>query len=419
MKITIVGAGVSGLIAAKVLEDNGFYPTIIEASGRAGGRLKTDVVDGFTLDHGFQVLLSAYPAVQKYIDFVDLKCKSFSPGALIFMNGTQKTIGDPIRDLSLLFPTMLSGIGNFSDKLKILKLNKRLKSKRVEEIFQTPEKTTKEYLEDFGFSNDIIGKFFAPFFTGIFLETDLKTSSRMFEFVFKMFAEGLALLPKDGIEAIPKQLVKGLKSTSFLFDTKVAKIGENVIILEDGTEVRSDFSIDATDAKGLVSKGQPRSINWKSCVNLYFTTRQKVIKKSLIGLIADQNSLINNISYPDSLHAKIPSSSNDEAFNLLSVTVVKEHALSDAQLVEEVKSELELFCGISQVEFLKLYQIKKALPQISDLKYAKTPQETQSSETLFLAGDAELNGSLNAAILSGEAAALGVLAQINKTNDGS
>ena len=68
-KIHIIGAGVSGLIASKVLEDNGYKPIIIEAADRAGGRVKTDIVEGYQLDHGFQVLLTAYPSAQKYLNF--------------------------------------------------------------------------------------------------------------------------------------------------------------------------------------------------------------------------------------------------------------------------------------------------------------------------------------------------------------
>lgn len=60
-KIHIIGAGISGLIAARVLEDNGYSPIIIEATDRPSGRVKTDIINGYQLDHGFQVLLTAYP----------------------------------------------------------------------------------------------------------------------------------------------------------------------------------------------------------------------------------------------------------------------------------------------------------------------------------------------------------------------
>ena len=154
-KIHIIGAGVSGLIAARVLEDNGYSPVIIEATERAGGRMKTDIVNGFQLDHGFQVLLTAYPAAQKYLDFDALELQQFLPGASIFKSGKQKIIGDPLKELSLLFSTLFSGIGNVGDKLKILKLNSDLKKKSTSVIFSEKEQTTFSYLQAVGFSNEI------------------------------------------------------------------------------------------------------------------------------------------------------------------------------------------------------------------------------------------------------------------------
>ena len=214
-KIHIIGAGVSGLIAAQVLENYGYQPTIIEATSSVGGRVKSDLVNGYSLDRGFQVLLTSYPAAKKYLDFETLTLQKLLPGAVIFKNGKAQTIGDPLRSISLLIPTLFSSIGSLSDKLKILKLNTLLKKKNVDTIFKEDEKTTFQYLKDIGFSEEMIQTFFKPFFSGIFLEPNLDTSSRMFEFVYKMFGEGLAVLPKAGIQAISDQLKDNLKNTKF------------------------------------------------------------------------------------------------------------------------------------------------------------------------------------------------------------
>ncbi|SFJ40193.1 FAD-dependent oxidoreductase [Olleya namhaensis] len=408
-KIHIIGAGVSGLIASKVLEDNGYKSTIIEATDRVGGRVKTDTIDGYQLDHGFQVLLTAYPSAQKYLNIEALELQHFLPGATVFSNGSKKTIGDPLRNMTLLFPTLFSGIGTLQDKFKILKLNSLLKNAALTEIFDKTEQTTLQYLTDFGFSEDMITRFFKPFFSGIFLEPNLETSSRMFEFVYKMFGEGFAALPKDGIEAIPKQLKGNLKQTTFKFDTKVKSVEDGKIILEDNTELTSDFTIIATEASKLTGNNKQSKVKWKSCDTLYFETDIRVIDKPLIGLVVDNDALINNIFY----HTSIPSNAVNKK-ELLSVTVVKTHGLNSESLIMRVKQELMQYCKIDTSTCLKHYAIAHALPKLEGLKYDMLPKDTKFSDRVFLAGDTQLNGSLNAAMLSGEKAAL----QIIQTIDG-
>jgi protoporphyrinogen oxidase len=402
--IYIIGAGVSGLIAAKVLEDNGFYPIVIEATDRVGGRVKTDIVNNYQLDHGFQVVLTAYPAAQKYLNFDALALQEFLPGAAVFFNGKQKVLGDPLRKFSLLLPTQFSGIGTFTDKFKILALNFRLKNTSLKTIFEKPEKTTHAYLIDLGFSEEIIARFFKPFFSGIFLEDQLSTSSRMFEFVYKMIGEGLATVPKAGIEAIPKQLKRNLKQTNFLFNTKVKSVEEHTITLTDGTKLESHFTIIATEVNGLLPQKPMQKTAWKSCETFYFETNARSIDQPLIGLISDKDALINSVFYATSLETNTKGKKE-----LLSVTVVKKHNLSPELLQIQVENDLKKYCGIETIRCIKHYTIAKALPNLNDLKYAKTPAETQWTDTLFLAGDTQLNGSLNAAMIAGENAAMGVV----------
>ena len=402
--IHIIGGGISGLIAARVLEEYGLSATIIEATDRLGGRVKTDVVDGYSLDHGFQVLLTAYPAAKKYLDFDALALQEFLPGSAIFKNGKQKIIGDPLRNLSLLLPTLFSGIGTVNDKLKILALNRRLKKKSIQNIFAEKEQTTLAYLENIGFSETIITDFFIPFFSGIFLENKLETSSRMFEFVYKMFGQGNAALPKDGIQAIPKQLFEKLKSTTIIFNTKVKSVENGSIKLESGETLKSNFTIIATQASGLVSNLKNQATLWKSCDTLYFEVAKREIKKPLIGLIAMHNALINNIFYHTSLQTSATATKE-----LLSVTVIDRQNLTNKQLVTEVQKELKELCNIDFCTFIKQYNIPMALPKLQDIQYEMLPSETRLTETIFLAGDTQLNGSLNAAMIAGERAALEVI----------
>lgn len=402
--IHIIGGGISGLVAAQVLENHGVSPVIIEGTDKVGGRVKTDTVNGYKLDHGFQVLLTAYPAAKQYLDYDCLDLQKFVPGASIFKNKNQKIIGDPLRDISLIFSTLFSGIGTVSDKIKIMKLNTYLKKKSIEAIFEEKEDNTFNYLKNYGFSEGMIADFFTPFFSGIFLETKLETSSRMFEFVYKMFGDGLAVLPKKGIQAISDQLKSKLNNTTFLFNSAVKEVKDNTILLQDHSEIKSHITIIATEANTLVSNLKNQETEWKSCDTLYFETEKRVIQKPIIGLIANKSSLVNNIFYHTSVHTN-----NTSDKELLSVNIVNNHQLNEAQLINKVQQELKEHCKIEGLHFLKRFQIKKALPNLTNLQYEISSTETKLKSTLFLAGDQLLNGSLNAAMIAGERAALGVI----------
>ncbi|GGE44714.1 protoporphyrinogen/coproporphyrinogen oxidase [Psychroflexus planctonicus] len=402
-KIVIVGAGVSGLVAAINLEKAGFKPIVIDQSDRVGGRVKTDYRDGLQFDHGFQVLLKKYPAAVKYLDYDLLELQDFYPGSCIFYKQSKFTIGDPSRKSSLLFPTIFAKIGSVSDKWKVLQLSNAVKKKSFDDIFLAPEQTTLAYLQNKGFSDEIIQKFFKPFFTGIFLEDELSTSSRKFEFVYKMFAEGNAAIPKKGIQAIPNQLAAQLKQTQFEFNMKVAEIKDQELILENKKKIPYDYAIIAAEAWPLISNLKNQESKWKSVENLYFEVKNKVIDKPLIGLVADEAALINNIHYQNI---------KDTNHFLLSVSVVKLHHLNKDDLIKQVEKELQTYCGIESVEFKRYYKIKKALPVMYTVNYMMPPSETQLKDRVFLAGDQLSNGSLNAAMLNGESAARAVIAKI-------
>ena len=410
-RINIIGAGISGLTAAKVLEEKGYYPVIIESSNNVGGRVKTEIIEGYQLDVGFQVLLTEYPAAKKHLNYTDLKLQKLLPGALIYKNRVEKKIGNPISNLSFVIPTLFSSIGTLFDKIKICKLHLKLRFKSLEDIFKSHEKNTYNYLQELGFSEEIINDFFRPFFSGIFLETELETSSRMFEFVFKMFGQGHVAIPKLGMQAIPKQMAKNLTKTTFKFNSKVSAVTENEIILNDQTKIQSDYTIITADLDNLINNFKTPKQKWKSCVNLYFETEKRNISDPLIGLISKKNTVVNNLFYPSSISQKYKG-----VKELLSVTVIDSQKYSNTSLVEQVKKELKDICNINVGRLIKQYVITKALPDLKELQYKGECSEQQLSKSVFLAGDTLLNGSLNAAFISGEMAAI-KLASIDSLNE--
>ncbi len=396
----IIGAGISGLISAYELEQAGYHPTVFEKSSAVGGRVKTLQENGYALDLGFQVLLSAYPMAKKYLDLKALKLDYLESGALIYSHGRSYRIGDPLRNWKMLLPTLLADVGSLADKLKIFKLNRLLKKKSLEDIFHSPEQSTRAYLEEFGFSEKIIQRFFKPFFAGIFLESELATSSRMFEFVYKMFGEGYATIPQAGIGAISEQLKSKLKHTQFHFNTAVDEVSNEHIALLSGDKVAHNGVIIATPPSKLLSNLNNQEIAWKSCQCLYFEVDQTNIPPKTIALVADANKYSNNLyAYTDAKTGK----------TLLSVTVVKAHNLSDQNLVAAVTEEVKQYTGATAVNIIQHYPIKQALPNIENLKGTVQPSESQMLENVFLAGDHLLNGSLNAAMESGRLAAKALL----------
>lgn len=394
----IIGAGISGLVAAIELERAGFSPTILEATDRVGGRVKTDSINDYPVDHGFQVLLTEYPEAKRYLDYDKLDLIRFSPGSVIYQKGKPLKIGDPMRNTSFLWSTIAANIGSLSDKMKILKLSNRLKKNSISDIFKSPEKSTLHYLQDFGFSERMINNFFQPFFAGIYLEEDLHTSSRMFEFVYKMFSTGDAAIPRNGMQAIPEQLANQLTKTTFRFNTKVSSLQDKTIILSTGEELKADQIIIATDAGSFFPSEKQEKNEWKSCYTIYLTTEKSALNETIIALLPNKNELVNNFHFLDDIFGT-------KGKSIVSVTVVKSFNGTEEELINQVKSELKQHCNIETGEVVKLHHIKNALPNICDLNYEPTDEAVTISNSVYTCGDHLANGSLNAAMASGRKAA--------------
>ncbi len=412
--VIIIGGGVSGLTAAIYLEEEGLKPLLIEATGRVGGRIKTDHYKGFLLDRGFQILLTSYPEVKKTLDFDAINLQKYAPGALILgENGEKNIVCDPFREPSKIFASAFSSIGSLADKFKILGLTRRLKKKSVASIFEGEDYSTLVYLRDNDFSEDIIEDFFIPFFSGIFLEPKLKTSRKMFEFLFKMFAEGYATIPELGIGQIPIQLKSQLNLTEIKFDERVTHIEGNKVYTNKNECYEAKKIIIASEAIGLV-KHHRKEVNGKyfGTSVMYFSADKAPIKDKYIALNAKKNKIINNISVP----SNISSAYAPKGKHLIALSTVGLATDSQAPYLAQIKAEMSEWFGeeVHQWEHLKTYHIPYSLPSQEKVSYDILPEKMIVGEHIVLAGDYLSNSSINAAMKSGRLAAEIIVKSIGK-----
>jgi protoporphyrinogen oxidase len=399
--ITIIGAGISGLSVGLHLHREGFSVKIIEASDRPGGRIKTDSVDGFRLDRGFQVLLTSYPEAQMLLDYKALQLKTFLPGATVLYDGGQFEIADPFRRPSALLATVFAPVGSLKDKINTFVLKQKLIRKSIKGIFLQEQKSSLEQLKSYGFSSKMIDRFFKPFFSGIFLENKLETPNRMFDFVMKMFSEGDAALPALGMEEIPKQLASQLPADTFLYNTKVVDIRGNSIFTSTGAEIKSDIIILATEANELVSKLKSNvETEYRSVTNVYFQSTIAPSNKAVVILNAsEKEKVVNNLT----VMTNVSTAYAPAGKVLISVSCNGILDFEDQELAEKIKKELEPWFGkqVEEWSHLKTYKVKYALPNLTVLKDDLTITDMKINDNLYSCGDHLLNGSINAAMKSG------------------
>lgn len=396
--VIIIGAGIAGLTCAKYLQSKGIQSTILEASDGIGGRVRTDVVEGFRLDRGFQVLLTAYPEAQKLLNYETLSLKPFQSGSVIRVGNSFTTLADPFKQPNKIAASLFSPVGSLTDKLRVLRLVMHTTDLDDDIIFRLADSDTMSFLKDFGWSSSMIHNFFQPFFGGVFLEKDsLDTSSNFFEFIFKKFYEGDAVLPAEGIQAIPEQISATLPKECIQLNTKVLRIEDNQVFLESGESLSADNIVIATDARNanaLLGQVSERKFNRTTCT--YFAADHSPLLAKMIVLNPNRESPVHNVCVPsDIAPAYAP-----EGKALVSVSTQGLENFDETQLVLNIRRELTKWYGqqVQHWRHLRTYHIPEALPQFN--KQTEMAW-LQLGENLYQCGDQTAYPSLNAAMKTG------------------
>jgi phytoene dehydrogenase-like protein len=403
--VIVVGAGLAGLACALRLHEAGASVRVLEASDGVGGRVRTDVVDGFRLDRGFQVLLTAYPECHRILDYAALELRSFLPGALVRHSGRFCELSDPWRRPERTWRSLTTGVGTLADRIRMARFRGRTRRGTIDDLFRRPETSAAERLHAEGFSAEMIEAFFHPFFGGILLDRSLSASSRLLEFVFRMMAEGDVALPAKGMQAIPEQMARRLPEGTVHVGARVAAVAPREVRLESGETIAADAVVVATEgpeAARLTGLPVPGS---RPATCLYFAAERPPIAEPILVLDGDGSGPVNNLCFPSQLS---PSYAPAGA-TLVSASVVGGAAsdAGDAALVEAARRQMEGWFGaeVRGWRHLRTYHIRHAQPEQRPGTLEPVERPVRLESGLFVCGDHRDTASLHGAMLSGRRAA--------------
>lgn len=396
--VVIIGAGVAGLTCARYLHKAGIKSIVLEAADAAGGRVRTDLVDGFRLDRGFQIFLTAYPEARRLLDYTALEFGTFRSGAMIRQEGRFVEMTDPLKEPLTIFKTLAAPVGSLSDKLRLVELMREVNTvARAEDFFKDEDTDTLNYLHEYGWSPKMISTFFKPFFGGVFLENDLSTSSNFFRFVFKQFYNGDAVVPAQGMQAIPEQLAAGLPAGTVRLNTPVSSVDGQVVHLANGESLRAAKVIIATDAAAadsLLGVKKEREYNVTSCT--YFAADRSPSTEKMLLLNPNHFSVVHHMCVP----SDVAPSYAPEGQSLISVSTQGLELVDHAKLAADIQLELGQWFGeeVKQWKHLCTYHIPEALVKFEAGSQA---EPLQLGPNLYRCGDYAAYPSLNAAMQTG------------------
>lgn len=399
--VAIIGAGLAGLSCAKELKRSKVSFRIYEASDSVGGRIKTDNVDGFLLDRGFQLYNPSYSEGLKILDYEKLNLKAFTPGVAIRDKNKLKVITDPFRSKDYKFNFLFQTPGSIREKIGFISYFLKYLIQADAQIAISKDVSTKEALNEVRVNKDLYEKLLKPFLQGVFLESELETSRKFLDTVLKTFLRGTPSIPEFGMQQIPLQIAESIGFENIFLNSKVEKISDNSIFV-NGQEIKAKKVVVATDPMQAISWLNLPAKKMNSVSTWYFKADQEVanLVRSLPILFVDANNsgpLTNAVVLTNASKAYAP---NGEV--LVSASSISPFENSST---EEVKMHCEKMFGVntSNWELIKKYEIKEALPQM--ISPFTLIDSNKITDNLYVCGDHRATSSINGALLSGRNAA--------------
>lgn len=400
--VVVVGAGLAGLNAANELVRAGSDVVVLEASDDVGGRVRTDQVNGFLLDRGFQLYNPAYPEAARVLDHSALRLRGFARGARVVRGGRSDVIADPFRA-----PRRVAGLarvpggifaaarfGSYAATCGVAP-PRALQRRRDEPVGAVLHESTG--------SPELVDGLLRPFLAGVFADEELATSRRYADFVLRSFVRGTPSLPESGMQAIPRLLAAEVGRHRIHLGVAVRAVDARSVVTAGGT-IRAGRVIVATDpttAATLVPDlAEPRM---RALTTWYFAAPRDSVAHSGGYLVVDgggSSRYVANIA----VVSDVSTGYAPPGQVLAAVSAVGVHADD-----ERASAELRRLVGGVQWRLLRRYQIPEALPA-ADPPFRV--RQRQDFAGVLVAGDHRDTPSIQGALVSGRRAARAALTDL-------
>lgn len=409
--VVVVGAGLAGLRCATRLARDGLEVVVLEAENVVGGRQRTDEVDGFRLDRGFQVLNPAYPAVKRWVDVDALRLRRFPVGVRVRRERGTVELGHPLRHPSLLVPTLRSGLVSPADAVALARWATPALL-RPRQVKRGVDRTLREAWDAAGPRGPLRSEVLEPFLAGVLADDGgADTSDAFARLLLRSFALGRPGVPHAGISALPAQLAQRAQSAGARIRTgaRVARISRR------GSELRVAIEgADTVAARAVVVAVGPEAVSslvdvprpaTRGLQTWWFAADAGAPASALLAVDGRRRGpIVNTVAITRTAPAYAPPGRHlVEATCLLGADPVGER---------QVRSQLADIWGpeAHAWELLRRDDLPHALPAQSAPLRLTSPAAV--ADGIYVAGDHRDTASIQGALVSGERVAHAVLADL-------
>ncbi|MEO6142353.1 MAG: NAD(P)/FAD-dependent oxidoreductase [Dermatophilaceae bacterium] len=411
--VLVVGAGLAGLRCAVALTELGREVVVLEAADVVGGRVRTDVVDGFQCDRGFQVLNPAYPAVSRWVDLDALALQPFGAGVMVRRDDGLRVVADPFREPRLLPQTLRSGYLRPGELVALGRWAARvLVNPRA--VMRAPDMTLEQSLDAAGVVGRIRQEILDPFLAGVLVDSYGGSSANFAKLLVRMFALGRPGLPQHGMGALPAQLAARLPQVQLgtPVESVIAAGGREVAVVAGGSTWRARAVVVATDpvtAARLTPLPEPAT---KGLVTWWFEAPQAPSNLPLLAVDGRRaGRMPRGPVWNTSVVSVAAPSYAPSGRHLVEATCLLDRPDGDAAEAEVLRHIGEIYgCGTAGWRTIIRHRVPLALPVMPPPLRDRSP--VALGEGVFVCGDHRDTPSIQGALVSGNRTAMAIHAAL-------